>query len=196
MFEVCTNKYIYISIIFCLIDIYFLGPKSFQDLRTVENENGEKIVCSTYQAACVYLGLTENDKESEDILTQAFDTITNDKALKSLFVNLMINGMATNPWELFQKFKNQLCSDQMRKAEVTGEPTAEMVNILLLELKDLFEELDEDMKFYFGEANMPTDVPKEKSVPQEYQCEVEYDLAVEIEKAETNKGNFFKMYQY
>ena len=142
------------------------------------------------------MGLTENDKESEDILTQAFDTITNDKALKSLFVNLMINGMATNPWELFQKFKNQLCSDQMRKAEVTGEPTAEMVNILLLELKDLFEELDEDMAFYFGKANMPTDVPKEKSVPQEYQCEVEYDLAVEIEKAETNKGNLFKMHQY
>ena len=136
------------------------------------------------------MGLTENDKESEDILTQAFDTITNDKALKSLFVNLMINGMATNPWELFQKFKNQLCSDQMRKAEVTGEPTAEMVNILLLELKDLFEELDEDMAFYFGEANMPTDVPKEKSIPQEYQCEVEYDLAVEIEKAANNKGNY------
>ena len=76
-----------------------------------------------------------------------------------------------------QKFKNQLCSDQMRKAGVTsGEPTAEMVNILLLELKDLFEELDEDMAFYFGKANMPTDVPKEKSIPQEYQCEVEYDL--------------------
>ena len=171
----------------------FLGPKSFQDLRTVENEDGEKIVCSTYQAACVYLGLTENDKESEEVLQQAFGCIISDKALKETFVNLMINGMATNPWDLFLKFQTEFCSNEMKKANVS-KPTPEMINKLLLEMKEIFEEQDEDMAFYFGEANMPTDVPKEKPVPQEYQCEVDYDLAVEIEKAETNKGNIFCFY--
>ena len=134
------------------------------------------------------MGLTENDKEAEDILTQAFNCIIKDRALKELFVNMMINGLSMNPWELFTKFQKDLCADQMREVPNMKEPTPEMINNVLLEMKEIFQEQDEDMAFYFGAANMPTDVPKEKSVPQDYQCEVDYDLAVEIEKAATNKG--------
>ena len=96
-----------------------------------------------------------------------------------------------NPWELFTKFQKDLCADQMRNPDVK-EPTPEMINNVLLEMKEIFQEQDEDMAFYFGDANMPTDVPKEKSVPQDYQCEVDYDLAAEIEKAETNKGKILQ----
>ena len=74
----------------------------------------------------------------------------------------------------------------MHKAKVTT-PTDDMINNVLLELKDLFKEQDKDLADYIGKENMPVDQPKEKSDPQEYQSEVQYDHEIELEQAQKNK---------
>ena len=164
------------------------GAKSFQDLRTVETSNGQTEICGTFQDACIKLNLTENDQEAEDALNQAFDYSSNDRILKHFYVMLMIHQMAASPWTIFQKFKSQLCSDQMYKARPeVDEPTDEMVNNVLLELKALFELQDKDMADFIGKENMPTEAPKEKVEAQEYQTEVDFDTDVETEKAEKNE---------
>ena len=97
------------------------GATSFEDLRTVI-EDGKDIVCSTYHEACIKRGLTENDAEAEEALSQAFNYTKSEKLLLPFYVNLVIHGMAAKPWELFKKFKKEFCSQEMHKAKL-DEPT-------------------------------------------------------------------------
>ena len=64
------------------------GITSFEDLRTITDENGDKIICDTYQQTCIKLGLTENDDEAREALKEAFDYSTNERLLKTFFVNI------------------------------------------------------------------------------------------------------------
>ena len=161
------------------------GAKCFEDLRTIDNPNGEKEICGTFQDACIKRHLTENDEEAENAMSTAFNNIKNDQVLKNFYVMLMIHQMAASPWTIFQKFKSELCSDQMYKANVNG-PTEEMINNVLLELKILFEYQDKDMADFIGKENMPIEVSKEKAEAQEYQAEIDYNTEMESEKAEKN----------
>ena len=104
----------------------------------------------------------------------------NDQVLKHFYVTLMIHQMAACPWAIFQKFAPQLCSDQLRKSKI-NEPTKEMINNVLLELKVMFELQDKDMADFIGKENMPTEQPEEKAEAQEYQFEIDYDIDVESE---------------
>ena len=153
------------------------GPKSFEDLRTVTS-NGETKVCSTFHAAAIEHGLTRNDDEAELAMQQAFDYTKSDNLLKSFFVNLVIHQMPSDAWALFQKFKNELCSNLMHKAKV-DEPTPAMINAVLLELQILFEKQDKDMKEFIGAKNMPDQANKPKFDPKELKSETDYDPEVQ-----------------
>ena len=157
------------------------GPKSFQDLRTI-NSNGETKVCSTFHLAAIELGLTENDSEAELAMQQAFDYINSDNLIKSFFVNLVIHQMPADPFALFQKFKKELCSKLMYEAKV-NEPTPAMVNAVLLELQVLFEKQDKNMKDFIGAKNMPDQVNKPKYDPKELRSETDYDPEVQAAMA-------------
>ena len=162
------------------------GAKSFEDLRTVTNLNGERIVCPTFHQACIELGLTENDEEAENAFAEIFNKQRGDKRLKRFFVNLCIFQMAADAWAMFQKFKNELCSVQMYHQNL-DEPTDEIVNEVLLELMELFEEQDKNMSDFIGADNMPKNVPKEKLLPKELRCEIEFDQEVQAEIAENQE---------
>ena len=73
----------------------------------------------------------------------------------------------------------------MYKANV-NEPSDEMINNVLLELKELFENQDKDMADFIGKENMPIEVSKEKAEAQEYQAEIDYNTEMESDKAEKN----------
>ena len=75
------------------------GPTCWEDLRTV---NGE--LCSNFQQACIKLGLFEDDSEIEKCLMEAA-TVKFPKAFRQLFLTLMAQAIASNPRELFEKFK-------------------------------------------------------------------------------------------
>ena len=67
------------------------GPTSFEDLRTIAG-----IVYPTFQAACVALGLLEDDREWIDCLTEAA-VFAVGAQLRSLFVTALLYGPITEP---------------------------------------------------------------------------------------------------
>ena len=152
------------------------GPTSFQNLRTVKID-GQNILCNTYQEACIKLGLTDNDKEAEEALEQAFlYSKASDHMLKKFYVDLVVNQMPSDAWSLFQKFKKELCATEMYKANL-DEPTPEIINNVLLELVKLFNDQDKNMADFISVDNMPKNLPKEKQVPREILEETDFDQA-------------------
>ena len=81
-----------------LLLYHVAGATSFEDLRSVI-EDGERIVCSTYQEACIKRLLTENDAEAEEALSQAFSYTKRDHSILPFYVNLVLHQMAANPWD-------------------------------------------------------------------------------------------------
>ena len=162
------------------------GVTSFEDLRTITDENGEKIVCDTYQQCCIKLGLTENDNEAREAMREAYDyNRKHDRLLKTFFVNLCIHQLAADPWALFQEFKKELSADNCFKLGLT-EPTDEVINEVLLELQLLFEKQDKNMAEFIGVVNMPKPAEKQSNVPRDLRCERDFDPEVQAEIATEN----------
>lgn len=87
------------------------GPTSFEKLRTV---NG--IVYPTYQAACLALGLLENDNHWHDTLADATISSSASK-LRELFAIILVFCNTSYPLELWNKFKSHFIDDFRRNLE-------------------------------------------------------------------------------
>ena len=81
------------------------GPKSFDDLKTVNGEH-----CETFQRACVKRGLLEDDGEWEICLQDAVEIKTGSQ-LRHLFTTLLLFCAPAQPNVLWQKFRDQICDD-------------------------------------------------------------------------------------
>ncbi|XP_022846367.1 uncharacterized protein LOC111369119 [Olea europaea var. sylvestris] len=86
-----------------------LGPKSFEDLKTV---NG--IVLSTYCEAVLSHGLLSGDNYSEMCLSEAV-AYQMSVSLRRLFANVLSLSCPTNPRNLWDKFKNFMIEDYLHK---------------------------------------------------------------------------------
>ena len=125
------------------------GPKSYDDLKTVDG-----VVCETFQKACILLGLFEDDSQIEATFQEAADITTNVDQLRHIFVTLLVHTMPADPLELWEKFKDQLAEDLMRKfAKDKGlelnkinEVPSNVHNLVLLKLKYLLEEHQKELK--------------------------------------------------
>ncbi|GFX68491.1 ATP-dependent DNA helicase [Trichonephila clavipes] len=84
------------------------GPTSFESLKSV---NG--ILCPTYQAACLALGLLEGDNPWCDTLTDA-SISTSVSKLRELFAIILVFCNVSNPSELWSKFKDHFTEDYIR----------------------------------------------------------------------------------
>ena len=163
------------------------GPKSFEDLRSVDGPDGERIVCKSFHEACVHLGLTHNDKEAEQILDEAFchTRHKNSTLFHPFFVSVIVNDIGADPLFLFNKFKTELCADKMHQSGIDAEPTEEMVSEVLVELSEIFEKLGYSLDMF----NLPIPTPgiKKDTLPKELQCELDYDQGLEAEAATKNE---------
>lgn len=81
------------------------GPTSLEDIRTAAGT-----VYPTFQAACVALGLLEDDREWIDCLTEA-SVFASGAQLRSLFVTALVYGMVAEPAALWDRFKQAICDD-------------------------------------------------------------------------------------
>ena len=80
-----------------------IGKTSFADLRTYEME-----LCETYQEVCRLLGLFQDDKEWDEVLTEGSITKLS-SALRELYITItiLLFSMPAKPKELFEsKFWN------------------------------------------------------------------------------------------
>lgn len=83
------------------------GPASFAELKTIEEE-----VCETYREACLKRGLLEDDYHWECALQEACATQSAAKA-RQLFCILLTACSVSNPFQLWEKFKEALSEDIM-----------------------------------------------------------------------------------
>ena len=84
------------------------GPISFEHLRTVAGTQ-----YPTFQAACVALGLLEDDREWIDCLTEA-SIFAGGPQLRVLFVTALVYGPITDPAALWNRFTASICDDLPR----------------------------------------------------------------------------------
>ncbi|XP_050340597.1 uncharacterized protein LOC126767016 [Bactrocera neohumeralis] len=81
------------------------GPKSFQELRTV---NGH--LCETYREACQLLHLLEDDAHWDSTLHDA-SISAHPQQIRMLFAVILSTCMPSNPFELWNKYKHNIAED-------------------------------------------------------------------------------------
>ena len=91
------------------------GKTSFTDLRTV---NG--ICHESFQEVCRILGLLQDDKEWDQVLTDGSFTKMC-PALRELFITIILFCMPANPQELFEKHHMEWIDDIQKKAATAGQ---------------------------------------------------------------------------
>ena len=95
------------------------GPRSFQDLRTV---NGE--ICQTFRDACQKLGLLEGDQHREETLREAV-LISLPDQIRNLFAIILTTCNPSNPNTLWETYKEALSEDILAKVRREN-PTLEI----------------------------------------------------------------------
>ncbi|KAH0611538.1 uncharacterized protein H6S33_010803 [Morchella sextelata] len=81
------------------------GAKSFEHLRTVGN-----ILHPTFKAACIALGLLEDDQEWIQCFTEAI-VFSSGSSLRTLFATALLFGDVTDPLTLWTQFGIKICDD-------------------------------------------------------------------------------------
>jgi len=84
------------------------GAMSFDDLRTV---NGE--ICQSFLAACLALGLIEDDEEWKRAMNEAVGWMM-PRQLRRLFVRILLHCQPLHPEELWENFKIAMSEDYVR----------------------------------------------------------------------------------
>ena len=156
------------------------GPKSFEHLRTVDGH-----VYDTNQDACIALGLFEDDKTIEQAFVEGASFRISESALLHLFVTLCIYAMPSNPLALWEKYKGDLCSWRMKQENV-DEPTPEIINDILLQLRALFQDHGKNMSSDEFKLPEPSgELTKEK---REVALELDYDCQELAQVADENES--------
>ncbi|XP_052740613.1 uncharacterized protein LOC128198563 [Bicyclus anynana] len=112
------------------------GPKSFQELRTVDGH-----LCQTYREACQLLHLLEDDAHWDSTLNDA-STSAHPQQIRMLFAIILSTCMPSNPLELWNKYKNYMAEDILiRMRHHARNPdlliTLEMCNEALIIIEDI-----------------------------------------------------------
>ena len=90
---------------FCLLLISVTGPKSFEDLKTIDNH-----LYPTFCAICVSLDLLEDDGKWVSYFTKAF-LFSNKKTLCTLMVLVLTYGSISDLSILWKQLQKKICDD-------------------------------------------------------------------------------------
>ena len=100
------------------------GPTSFEYLRTVVGT-----LYPTFQAACVALGLLDDDSEWIDCLAEA-SVFAGGPQLRALFVTALVYGTVADPVALWNRFTVNICDDLprllARRDDLSAEPSPDL----------------------------------------------------------------------
>ena len=93
-----------------LLLLHVRGAKSFEDMRTVPDDNGIPVVYSTFKEAARARHLTRDDTEFDQALTEAA-IYRMPRQLRQLFYNLCQAGMVDDYLKLFNAHKKSMYED-------------------------------------------------------------------------------------
>ena len=85
------------------------GAVDFSSLKTVND-----IVCETFQAACIELGLLDDEKELDKAIEEAF-MIQFGEQLRSLFLSILLFVKPANPFQFWENHKEKLAEDWIKE---------------------------------------------------------------------------------
>lgn len=89
--------------------LHVKGASSFQELRTVNNE-----IHQTFTAACLALGLIEDDEEWYHAMNEAKVWMT-PRRLRNLFIRILIYCQPVHAKKLWDEFKKDMSEDYIRR---------------------------------------------------------------------------------
>ena len=120
------------------------GKKSFEDLRSVDGT-----LLETYQEVCRVLGLLQDDKEWEEVLSEGAATKMS-YALRELFVIILIFCYPANPVELFNKYHLDWADDFKKDAEKKQISLNErqLRTLVTLDIQQRLQSWDKDLKTF------------------------------------------------
>ena len=139
-------------------DVYFLrmllhhdhcaGKGSFQELKTVDGQIQE-----SYQEVCRLLGLLQDDKEWDKVLTEGSVTKLS-SALRELFITILMFCEPANPKTLFEDHFLEWADDFKHQAEKKGYvlTNEQLRTLVLIDIKQRLESWERELK-QFGLAD-------------------------------------------
>ncbi|XP_048514974.1 LOW QUALITY PROTEIN: ATP-dependent DNA helicase pif1-like [Athalia rosae] len=122
---------------------------SFEHLRTV---NG--VIFQTYQSACKELGLLEGDEHWQKTMSDAVISEPATK-LRELFTIILIFCQPSDPLDLWNKFRNDLCGDLLNRMrnenqDMTLAYSDDIYNVGLIIIEDKIHEICDKSLTDFG----------------------------------------------
>jgi hypothetical protein len=90
--------------------LHVKGPTSFEDVRSVRNDDGHVIVYPTFKEACIARGLLENDDEWFKCMDEA-SLFRFPKQLRSLFCFILVFCQPVRVSEMWEKYRDILSED-------------------------------------------------------------------------------------
>ena len=129
------------------------GPKSFEDIRTVDG-----IVYETFQDAAIARNLVEDDKIWIDCMNEANDHQTNIHLLRKLFVTILLHCEVSNHKAFLLHCKDMLTADLVHKYNKNFAHNVLLKRFIESDTKrdnnDLKDcDINEQFQYYFGHFN-------------------------------------------
>ena len=85
------------------------GALDFSSLKTVKG-----VGCESFQAACIELGLLDDEKELDKAMNEAFLIQFGDQ-LRCLFLSILVFGKPANPLKFWESHKQNLAEDWIKE---------------------------------------------------------------------------------
>jgi len=149
------------------------GPRSFVDLRTVDNE-----VCQTYREACLKLGLLEDDQHWVNALQEA-ELASGADQIRRLFAIILTQCNPSNPLSLWERFKEALSEDILNRVRRENpneviEFSPEIFNQALIILEDKCKTMSSKL---LEQVGLPAPIRnQEERLNMDYLREINYNV--------------------
>ena len=119
------------------------GVKSFEELKTIQLEDGSSYISTNYKEACQKLGLFHDDSEWDKVMEEAC-VWGFPKSLRMLAANILLYNRPVDPCSFISKHQDILTEDFVRSNESVSE--TEITEYLLVELKKVLEAASSNLK--------------------------------------------------
>ena len=153
------------------------GAKSFADLRTIDG-----VELPSFQDACKKMGLLDDDNENDRAMEEAA-SIRFGPQLRQTFAMILVWNRPIEPKEFWDRHKNILCEDLLRREHVDV-PSDEIINEVLLDIEEHLQR--NGLKLETFQLPKPDRNLLVKKVPRELREETEYDIKMLEEIVQKN----------
>ena len=145
-------------------------------------------MCESYQEVCRHLGLLQDEKEWDDVLSEGSITKLS-FALRELYITILLFSMPADPKQLFESHYLEWTDDFVHEAEENGikHSDAQLRTLVLLDLKKRLQSWERNLS-HFGLVE-----PTQEEVDSVHTEDLENTSAIMREELDFNRGELKKL---